>query len=611
MRGRSGLCLHRIRRPGRRAGPAPHHALEDECVGDLQQHGRIRRAVEILERGVEQVDVHDAAFGARLFRGVQHLNVVAQPERAGGEDQQGAEQVGEHAPRREEGDCTHGSEAGECRPQHGGRNPQPFQHQQHGAAHDDPAHQAVDGHHELDGPMVVAARTFEQAAQRSLQQHGQHQDEHDLDAWHDDVEPLLHPVGKVGAKPGHGQGMQGGQRLGEGTGNNGRIAHPQREPRCRQGFRVPSLPLGRVLRAAPGSAAQLLDGIHLHLKAEKARAALGLGGVERFVRAHQHGFGAGAVVRHAGRDAPRDREARTQWRVGVRNGALAHELAERAGEGHRPGARRVGQDEGEFLAAVPCRYIPRAHAHLLEQPAHFAQAGVALDMAHGVVEALEVVEVAQHQRERHAVAARGEDLAVQDAVEAAPVDEAGEGVHLHHLVEALVGQVQFLGHGHEPAAHVQQAPHGAQLGDQHDGLHGLDEVVVPAGLDAAPDIQVAVQARQEDDRCPPAGLGLAHLLGDPVTVFFVREPDVQQHQVGAAQLEELQGHLAGGRFHHVGHSRMPEFAHERGPHGGLVFDDHDGEGPRRREGLAMPPWGGGRSGGHGGHRPSSLGTGRR
>ncbi|MPM72998.1 hypothetical protein SDC9_119974 [bioreactor metagenome] len=57
-------------------GPATHHALEDERVGNLQQRAGFGRG-GVLQRGVEQVDVDHLADGTQLFGGVQHLDVVA------------------------------------------------------------------------------------------------------------------------------------------------------------------------------------------------------------------------------------------------------------------------------------------------------------------------------------------------------------------------------------------------------------------------------------------------------------------------------------------------------------------------------------------------------
>ena len=71
------------------------------------------RGAVVFQRGVEQVDVHHPALGAGFLGGVQYLDVVTNLERPHGEDQQRTKQVGQHAPRREEGDGPHRGKAGE------------------------------------------------------------------------------------------------------------------------------------------------------------------------------------------------------------------------------------------------------------------------------------------------------------------------------------------------------------------------------------------------------------------------------------------------------------------------------------------------------------------
>ena len=64
-------------------------------------------------------------------------------------------------------------------------------------------------------------------------------------------------------------------------------------------------------------------------------------------------------------------------------------------------------------------------------------------MAACIVEKLEVIEVAQHQREGRSIAPRGNNFAVKQAVKTAAVHQAREGVYLHHFVEPLVGCIQL------------------------------------------------------------------------------------------------------------------------------------------------------------------------
>jgi hypothetical protein len=105
----------------------------------------------VFQRGVEQVDVHHAALGAGLFGGVQHLDVVPNAKRPRGEDEQRAEQVGQHAPGREKRHGAHGGEPGERRPQHRGRDAQRSSTSSSALAMMSPADQPVDGHQQFPG----------------------------------------------------------------------------------------------------------------------------------------------------------------------------------------------------------------------------------------------------------------------------------------------------------------------------------------------------------------------------------------------------------------------------------------------------------------------------
>ncbi len=160
----------------------------------------------VFECGVEQVDVHHAALGAGFFGRVQHLDVVANPERPHREDQERAEQVGQHAPGGKKRHRTHGGKAGERCPEHGRRDAHALQHQQQRAGHDDPADQPVHGHHEFVGHLVVGAGTAHDAAQHALQQPGHEKDQQDLRAGDDDLQPVLYPVGQAGFQELHAGG---------------------------------------------------------------------------------------------------------------------------------------------------------------------------------------------------------------------------------------------------------------------------------------------------------------------------------------------------------------------------------------------------------------------
>ncbi|MNV83191.1 hypothetical protein D3C71_1769780 [compost metagenome] len=80
----------------------------------------------------------------------------------------------------------------------------------------------------------------------------------------------------------------------------------------------------------------------------------------------------------------------------------------------RHGARTwcVGQNQRKLFAAVSRRHIARPHAHFSQQPPYLFQAGVTLQVAACVVEKLEVIEVAQHQRKRRSIPACCNNLVV-------------------------------------------------------------------------------------------------------------------------------------------------------------------------------------------------------
>ncbi|MNU01642.1 hypothetical protein D3C72_2451050 [compost metagenome] len=70
---------------------------------------RARR--KVFKRGVEHVDVDHAAFGTGLVQRVQYFDVIAQAVGPDGENEQRAEEIGQHAPCGEERHGTHGGKA--------------------------------------------------------------------------------------------------------------------------------------------------------------------------------------------------------------------------------------------------------------------------------------------------------------------------------------------------------------------------------------------------------------------------------------------------------------------------------------------------------------------
>ena len=111
--------------------------------------------------------------------------------------------------------------------------------------------------------------------------------------------------------------------------------------------------------------------------------------------------------------------------------------------GHGDGAveLRAGQEHGELLAAHARRRVDPAQVaaqQLGERPQRLVAGGVPA----AVVDALEVVEVGEEERQRGVEPARAGDLALERLDEAAAVDEAGElvgdGLLADDLVQACV-----------------------------------------------------------------------------------------------------------------------------------------------------------------------------
>src|SRR5690606_9065129 len=93
------LRRKRWRAAGRLAAglPAAQAALEEQAVGDLHQGGAGRGA-DFLEGGVDQVDVDHLTLQAGFLAIFQQLDPVTEAEWPGGENLEGAEDVGQHAP---------------------------------------------------------------------------------------------------------------------------------------------------------------------------------------------------------------------------------------------------------------------------------------------------------------------------------------------------------------------------------------------------------------------------------------------------------------------------------------------------------------------------------
>ena len=183
--------------------------------------------------------------------------------------------------------------------------------------------------------------------------------------------------------------------------------------------------------------------VHFRLEEVIGAAAFRLGAIERHVGVAQQLVGLVAVGRRHG-----DADA----------GADDHLVAvdfERLGEGldqvggklagiGRPGA---ALHDGEFVAAEAGHRVDAAH-HALQALGHRAEQRIADRMAERIVDALEAVEIEEHDRELFAAAERLLHLVAEQHA----VRQIGERVvarHVHDLGLGLpaLGDV-FIGHDH-------------------------------------------------------------------------------------------------------------------------------------------------------------------
>ena len=96
-----------------------------------------------------------------------------------------------------------------------------------------------------------------------------------------------------------------------------------------------------------------------------------------------------------------------------------------------------GQDDGQLLAAVAGGLVDLAGG-LAQHAGHLAQDEIALLVAVGVVDVLEVVEVEQHEAQRLAEALGALDLGGHGLLEAAAIEQAGQLVGHRLALDRLV-----------------------------------------------------------------------------------------------------------------------------------------------------------------------------
>ena len=111
-------------------------------------------------------------------------------------------------------------------------------------------------------------------------------------------------------------------------------------------------------------------------------------------------------------------------------------LAQALGELERAPGAGVGEDDGELVAAHAVGEVGAA-ARGPDRGGQRLQALVAGLVAVRVVDGLEVVDVDEHERQRHAGAGHDLQLARDVLVEGAVVAQAGERVGDGHLGQAL------------------------------------------------------------------------------------------------------------------------------------------------------------------------------
>ena len=122
-----------------------------------------------------------------------------------------------------------------------------------------------------------------------------------------------------------------------------------------------------------------------------------LGLVQQAVGRRDEGGGAGRLAAGCAREGG-DAEA------GRCPDVLYQAVAQTFGQAHAASQVRFGQDQQELLAAVAHHAVDATARGVAEQGGKGAQHGIACGMAVGVVDALEVVEIAQDGRQAQAMA---------------------------------------------------------------------------------------------------------------------------------------------------------------------------------------------------------------
>ena len=202
---------------------------------------------------------------------------------------------------------------------------------------------------------------------------------------------------------------------------------------------------------------------HRRVEELEVRATACLGEIHRRVGVLDQLVGGGAVVREH-RDADRRRD-RDRAPLGVdrhfdRGQQLGRHLLDLAPRRH------AGQQHHELVAAEARDQVGRAQA-VGEPRGHGGEQRVADEVAERVVDALEVVEVDEQQRQPRALAARQLHEPLELVVEARAVGQAGERVVVREVVDALLGRVAVADVAHDGHAQPLAVAHHRA----HDELH--------------------------------------------------------------------------------------------------------------------------------------------
>src|SRR5438094_586204 len=146
---------------------------------------------------------------------------------------------------------------------------------------------------------------------------------------------------------------------------------------------------------------------------ELEAGAVALGLVERGVGQPEQGLRVAGVLRAGG-----DSEAR------VNALDLVRDTRERCAG---IALRRLGKQQRELVSADAKRLVALPHRRL-QRVCERMQRLVARSMAEAVVQLLEAVEIAEHERQGMAVTRRARNLAVEPFHEGAPVEQARQGI---------------------------------------------------------------------------------------------------------------------------------------------------------------------------------------